>query len=204
MNSDRREWRTKNQEPKTKNHNQLQASNYKSKIMNATITKSFHVPQPLDTVWSNITNPEKIVVCVPGAKLTEMVDDNNFKGEVELKFGPVKASYGGNISFLERNAETKTMKMKGSGTDTKGKGGAELLLDANMSEKDGGTDVSVTMDVTVQGMLAQFGSRLVTDATSQVFDQFVRNFKSQLEGKEVDNTLKAGAMVGGMIKGLFK
>jgi hypothetical protein len=37
-----------------------------------------------------------------------------------------------------------------------------------------------------------------------VFDQFVRNFKSQLEGKEVDNTLKAGAMVGGMIKGLFK
>lgn len=191
-----------NEKPKTTNNFKHQTSN--KKRMNATITKSFHVPQPLDTVWANITDPEKIVVCVPGAKLTEMVDDNNFKGEVELKFGPVKASYGGNISFLERNAETKIMKMKGSGTDVKGKGGAELLLDANMAEKDGGTDVSVTMDVTVQGMLAQFGSRLVTDATSQVFDQFVRNFKNQLEGKEVDNTLKAGAMVGGMIKGLFK
>jgi hypothetical protein len=59
------------------------------------------------------------------------------------------------------------------------------------------------MDVTVQGMLAQFGSRLVTDATSHVFDQFVRNFIDQLEGKEVDNSLKAGAMVGSMIKGLF-
>lgn len=172
--------------------------------MNATITKSFHVPQLLDEVWANITNPEKIVVCVPGAKLTEMIDNDNFKGEVELKFGPVKASYGGHISFLERNADSKSMKMKGSGTDVKGKGGAELLLDANMSEKDGGTDVSVTMDVTVQGMLAQFGSRLVTDATSQVFDQFVRNFKAQLEGKDVDNTLKTGAMVGSMIKGLFK
>jgi hypothetical protein len=171
--------------------------------MNATITKSFHVPQAIDAVWANITNPEKIVVCVPGAKLTEMVDDNNFKGEVELKFGPVKASYGGVISFLERNADSKTMKMKGSGTDVKGKGGAELLLDANMAEKEGGTEVSVTMDVTVQGMLAQFGSRLVTDATSHVFDQFVRNFIDQLEGKEVDNSLKAGAMVGSMIKGLF-
>jgi carbon monoxide dehydrogenase subunit G len=115
----------------------------------------------------------------------------------------VKASYGGVISFLERNADTKTMKMKGSGTDVKGKGGAELVLDANMAEKEGGTEVSVTMDVTVQGMLAQFGSRLVTDATSHVFDQFVRNFKDQLEGKEVDNSLKAGAMVGSMIKGLF-
>lgn len=157
----------------------------------------------MQDVWANITNPEKIVVCVPGASLTEMVDADNFKGEVELKFGPVKAKYGGNISFLERNAETHSMKMKGSGTDTKGKGGADMLLNATMNEKDGGTEVHVTMDVSVQGMLAQFGSRLVTDATSQVFDQFVSNFKNQLDGKEVSGSLSAGAMVGGMLKGIF-
>lgn len=171
--------------------------------MNATITKTFHVPQSLDIVWANITNPEKIVVCVPGAQLTEMVDADNFKGEVELKFGPVKAKYGGTISFLERNATTHSMKMKGAGTDVKGKGGADMLLNGTLTEKDGGTEVSVTMDVTVQGMLAQFGSRLVSDATNHVFDQFVKNFKDQLAGKEVDNSLSAGAMVGSMIKGLF-
>jgi hypothetical protein len=158
---------------------------------------------PLADVWANITNPDKIVVCVPGASLTEMVDNDNFKGEVELKFGPVKAKYGGNIAFLERNAETYSMKMKGSGTDVKGKGGADMLLNGVLTEKDGGTEVSVTMDVTVQGMLAQFGSRLVTDATNHVFDQFIKNFKAQLEGKEVDNSLSAGAMVGSMIKGIF-
>jgi hypothetical protein len=52
-------------------------------------------------------------------------------------------------------------------------------------------------------MLAQFGSRLVTDATSHVFDQFVSNFKSQLDGKEVKGALSAGAMMGSMIKGMF-
>jgi carbon monoxide dehydrogenase subunit G len=171
--------------------------------MNATISKTFHVPHPLAVVWENITNPEKIVVCVPGAALTEMLDEDNFKGDVELKFGPVKAKYGGVISFLERNADTHTMKMKGAGTDVKGKGGADMILDASMSEKDGGTEVSVTMDVTVQGMLAQFGSRLVTDATTHVFDQFVSNFKSQLDGKEVKGALSAGAMMGSMIKGMF-
>lgn len=171
--------------------------------MNAVISKTFHVAHPISEVWANITNPEKIVVCVPGASLTEQVDNDNFKGEVELKFGPVKAKYGGNIIFLERNAETYSMKMKGAGTDVKGKGGADMLLNGLLAEKDGGTEVAITMDVTVQGMLAQFGSRLVTDATNHVFDQFVNNFKNQLEGKEVDNSLKTGAMVGSMIKGLF-
>jgi uncharacterized protein len=175
----------------------------KQKTMNANISKTFHVAHPIAEVWANITNPEKIVVCVPGASLSEMVDEDNFKGEVELKFGPVKAKYGGNISFLERNADTHSMKMKGAGTDVKGKGGADMLLNGVLSEKDGGTEVAVTMDVTVQGMLAQFGSRLVTDATNHVFDQFVKNFKDQLDGKEVSSSLNAGAMVGSMIKGLF-
>ena len=78
-----------------------------------------------------------------------------------------------------------------------------MLLNATMNEKDGGTEVNVSMDVTVQGMLAQFGSRLVTDATTHVFDQFVSNFKNQLDGKEVSGSLSAGAMMGSMIKGIF-
>jgi carbon monoxide dehydrogenase subunit G len=95
------------------------------------------------------------------------------------------------------------MKMKGAGTDVKGKGGADMLLNATLKENEGATEVSETMDVTVQGMLAQFGSRLVTDATSHVFDQFVSNFKNQLDGKEVKGALSAGSMMGSMIKGMF-
>jgi hypothetical protein len=171
--------------------------------MNVNITKTFHVDHPIDAVWANITNPEKIVVCVPGASLSEMVDADNFKGDVELKFGPVKAKYGGNISFLERNAETHSMKMKGVGTDIKGKGGADMLLNGVLTPKDGGTEVNVMMDVTVQGMLAQFGSRLATDATTHVLDQFINNFKNQLDGKEVSGSLNAASMMGSMIKGMF-
>lgn len=171
--------------------------------MNTTITKSFHVEHNIAEVWANLTNPEKVVVCVPGASLTEKVDDNNFKGEVELKFGPVKASYGGLITFVERNAADHKMTLKGTGTDTKGKGGADMVMNGKLAEKDGGTDVDVTMEVSVTGMLAQFGSRLINDVSNHVFDQFVANFKAQLSGKEVDSSLKAGSVVGSVIKGMF-
>jgi carbon monoxide dehydrogenase subunit G len=171
--------------------------------MTTTITKSFHVDHSLDDTWNNLTDPQKVVRCVPGASLTDTVDENNYKGEVELKVGPVKAKYDGLITFLERDVATKKMVLKGVGTDSKGKGGAEMTMNGQLSEKDGGTDVTVTMDVNITGMLAQFGSRLINDVTNQVFDQFVNNFRNQLAGKEVNTTLNAGSIVGGMVKGIF-
>jgi len=59
------------------------------------------------------------------------------------------------------------------------------------------------MEINVSGMLAQFGSRLINDVSNQVFDQFVNNFKTQLAGGEIDSTLSAGSLVGGVIKGIF-
>jgi len=171
--------------------------------MNTSITKNFHVAHPIDAVWANLTDPEKVVVCVPGATLTEKIDENNYKGGVELKFGPVKASYGGLITFLERDVATHKMTLKGAGTDTKGKGGADMVMNGVLTDKDGGTDIDVTMDVSITGMLAQFGSRLINDVSNQVFDQFVSNFKLQLDGKEVDHNINKTAMVGTALKSLF-
>jgi len=140
---------------------------------------------------------------VPGAYLIEQIDGNNYKGGVELKFGPVKAKYEGLITFLERDAAAKKMSLKGKGIDSKGKGNAEMTMNGLLAEKDGGTDVNVTMEINVSGMLAQFGSRLINDVSNQVFDQFVNNFRAQLSGGEVNSTLSAGALVGGVMKGIF-
>ncbi|AEW01396.1 hypothetical protein A4D02_05240 [Niastella koreensis] len=171
--------------------------------MNTTITRTFHVEHSIGNVWANLTTPEKVIVCVPGASLTEKIDDNNFKGEVQLKFGPVKASYGGLITFTERDVAAHKMTLKGTGTDTKGKGSAEMLMNGTLAEKDGGTEVNISMELSITGMLAQLGSRLINDVSNQVFDQFVNNFKAQLSGKEVDSSLHAGSIAGSMIKGIF-
>jgi carbon monoxide dehydrogenase subunit G len=42
--------------------------------------KKFLVNADIDSVWTVITNPEKIVVCVPGAQLTETIDEDHFNG----------------------------------------------------------------------------------------------------------------------------
>jgi carbon monoxide dehydrogenase subunit G len=173
--------------------------------MTTSIDKTFIVEHAIEEVWNNLIDPNKIVNCVPGASLTEQVDEDNYKGKVQLKFGPVKAGYDGLITFEQRDATQKKMALKGIGVDEKGKGNAEMAMNGNLTTKgDKETEVNVTMEISVTGMLAQFGSRLITDVSNSVFDQFVKNFEALLNGEPFDNTLGAGSVVSGMVKGIFK
>ena len=176
--------------------------------MEATITKNFVIEEPIEKVWAGLSNPVQISGCVPGAAITEQIDDNNYKGEVSLKFGPVKSKYDGQITIAEMDNDNHTMVLKGKGLDSKGKGSAEMTMNGAAKAVDSGTEVDFKMVVNIQGTLAQFGSRLINDVSDQLMKQFVDNFKSMLAGEEFDNSLKAGSMMGSVLKskmsGLFK
>jgi len=148
--------------------------------MKTQIVKEFHVPAPIAQVWKSLADPTDVVTCVPGASITEKVDDANYKGAVVTKFGPIKANYTGDIEIVELDEANNQMTLKGRGLDSKGKGSADLLMVGKLTEKDGGTQVDFSMDITIIGMLAQFGSRLINDVSDQLLNQFVENFKAKL------------------------
>ena len=157
----------------------------------------------MDLVWSNLANPEEIVTCVPGAAITEKIDDRNYKGEVVTKFGPIKAAYDGLIEIKELDAENRRMVLVGKGEDSKGKGSADMIMNGILTGEDGNVHVKFEMDITIIGMLAQFGSRLINDVSDQLLNQFVDNFKAKLAGEEVNNDLKAGSMIGTVARSLL-
>ena len=168
--------------------------------MKTTIEKEFLLEEPLEKVWSHVSDPTKIVECVPGAALTEKVDDKHYKGTVTTSFGPVKASYNGTIEILEMDHNQHQMILNGKGVDSKGKGSAEMTMNSLVTEADGQTQVKFSMEVTITGMLAQFGSRLIKDVSDQILNQFIANFKNKLAGKAVDNTMNAASMMGSLVK----
>jgi uncharacterized protein len=175
--------------------------------MESTINKEFILEEPIDKVWALLSNPKQISGCVPGASITEQIDDKNYKGEVSLKFGPVKSKYDGQITITELDDVNHKMVLNGKGLDSKGKGSAEMTMNGSAETVDNGTKVNFVMIINIQGTLAQFGSRLINDVSNQLMNQFADNFKSMLSGDEFDNTLKAGSMMGSVLKskvsGLF-
>lgn len=180
--------------------------------MKATISKKFVVNQQIDKTWEMLTDPSKVVSCVPGAQLTETIDQDNYKGIVSMKFGPVAVKYNGQVTFVKRDAANHELVLSGKGTDDRGKGSADMLLTAQLIPSGDQTEVSYSMEVTINGMLAQFGARLITDVSGQVADQFSGNFKNKAEGidaatEAADNSLNALNMAGSILKnkigGLF-
>ena len=168
--------------------------------MKTTIEKEFDVQEPIAKVWEYLSDPTKIVECVPGATLTEKIDDKNYKGQVTSSFGPVKASYNGEIQITEMDAVTHKMALVGKGLDSKGKGSADMLMNGSLIEKDGGTSVKFVMEISISGMLAQFGSRLIKDVSENLLNQFVENFKAKLSGGQVSNEMSATSMMGTVLK----
>ena len=59
------------------------------------IEKSFVVKAPADRVWEFLTDPYRVAKCLPGAAITEQLDDQTYAGTMTVKVGPVSASYKG-------------------------------------------------------------------------------------------------------------
>ena len=149
--------------------------------MKTTINKTFQIERPINEVWDFLSDPNKIVTCVPGAKLTETIDDQNYKGTVTMKIGPVVTSFNGQITLTNLDEANHEMEINGKGVDTKGKGSADMVLTGKLVDNgDQTTEVTNNMEISITGKLAQFGSRMIVDVSDQVFKQFLSNFKSQM------------------------
>ena len=57
-----------------------------NKKMEVTAEKIFQLNADINDIWKALTNPEIIVVCIPGAQLTENIDEDHFKGKISVKF----------------------------------------------------------------------------------------------------------------------
>lgn len=142
----------------------------------------FTVKAPADRVWAYLSDPYRVAPALPGAALTEKVDDRTFKGTITVKVGPVSARYKGTARFDSLDPVARTMEMTGSAQDVTGRGGAELKMSSRLLEKaPAETEVSVVSETSVTGILAQFGRGMIQDVSNQMFQRFTEAVRAELE-----------------------
>ena len=179
--------------------------------MKVKMTKNFTIGASIGDVWDFMTDIEKVSSCIPGAKYVEDLDDNCHAVMLTIKVGPIKSSYKSEVSIRNLDVNNHTLEIEGRGIDVKGKGGATMEMVGSLTDSgDGTTEINGDSTVTIQGMLAQFGSRMVEDVSNQLFLQFTKSLATKLEGNgeqadetESSNETLSGVTVGGAaIKGV--
>lgn len=142
----------------------------------------FEVPASPDQTLALMLDAERVVPCMPGAKLLEVVDESTWKSELGIKLGPVSMQFLADVKLLERDDANKAVKLGVSARDTRGKGGAEATVDSSLSPTDsGGTRVAMTTDLRFSGQAAQLGRPgVVKDVSNKLVGQFAECIKGQL------------------------
>src|SRR4051794_23857781 len=149
------------------------------------LEQSFDVDAPLATVWAALIDVQRVAPCLPGAEVTEAVDDGTYHGTFSVKLGPATASYRGQLKIEEADEAAHRATMRASGTDKRCQGGAKALMVSTRSETAGGTQVGVEPDFTIPGRLASFSrGGMIQDISTRLLGEFADCLQKTLAAEQ--------------------
>ena len=143
---------------------------------------AFEVPLPPEQAWPVLMNIQGIAPCMPGAQLTEVVDDKTYKGNIAVRLGPVALTFAGVVKFEEIDNANHTARVRAQGNDAKGRGSAQAAATFRLEPSAAGSKVLVHTDLTLSGAVAQYGRGvgMIQATASALMNQFANNLKKQL------------------------
>jgi carbon monoxide dehydrogenase subunit G len=147
--------------------------------MEVKLDKKYPLDVSVEQAWAVLADIRATAACMPGAQITEQLDDTHFKGSVKSKVGPAVMSFGGDIELLQLDTAARTLQMLGKGADKAGSS-ASMNLTATVLPGDmpGSSVLAGQATITVSGKLAQFGSRLLVPVSDAMLTQFAGNFRN--------------------------
>ncbi len=157
------------------------------------LINEFTVNVPIEKAWVTLTDVELIAPCLPGAQLQE-VDGETYRGQVKVKVGPILAQFKGEAHFVEKDDVNHKAVLRGKGRDLGGKGNADALITAQLTEAtSSSTKLVVTTDLNITGKVAQFGRGALADVSNKLLVQFVDNLETTVLNQPVAGTTVAAA-----------
>jgi carbon monoxide dehydrogenase subunit G len=162
--------------------------------MKVQLEKTFPMPASADTAWVLLQNIEGVAGCMPGARITERIDAQHYKGTVSVKFGPASMAFRGEVEVRGIELATRTLRLFGKGTDTTGSSAASMDLTARIEAVDAGScNLIGSSEVSMSGKAASFGGRMMGSVADQVLKQFAANFATQVQALQQPASSAAAA-----------
>jgi carbon monoxide dehydrogenase subunit G len=154
---------------------------------------SFEVPLRPAEAWPLLMDIARIAPCMPGAEVTDVVDDTTYKGRIAVRLGPVALAFAGVIKFEELDGVNYKARVRAQGSDAKGRGAANATASFRLEPAGSGSKVLVHTDLALSGAVAQYGRGvgIIQATAASIMSQFAANLKSQIVDRPVSSTAPA-------------
>jgi uncharacterized protein len=139
------------------------------------------IDAPPDELFEFMSDPEKVVTCLPGASVDGR-DGDDWRGAMTVKVGPIKASYRGTLRFLELDPDARRAVMRARADEASGQGQAEARITSAVEEREGGSCLQMETDLQVRGKVAQFGRGAMEQVAGKMLKRFAANVEEAIAG----------------------
>ena len=138
---------------------------------------NFVVSAPPAKVYSLLTDPNKISGAIPDTKKLEVKDPSSFYTEFTVKLGFFNGVIKMNFTYknLIPNEQIQLIG-RGSGVQST----VDLSITLHVVASDGGSKVDWVADLSVGGLVAGIGGRIMDSFAKQKIDQIVEGLKTVL------------------------
>ncbi len=158
------------------------------------LENEFTVNVPVEDAWNVLLDLERVTPCLPGAALTEQSDDDEYKGEMKVRLGPVTQEYNGTVRIEEADESEHQVVLKADGKDARGQGAATATITSTLhDEGDGSTKVRVETDMQITGRAAQFGRGVQQDVAERLLSRFAECLENEIVGGGTEEEAEAAA-----------
>ncbi len=134
---------------------------------------------PRDRVWAFLTDPKQVTTCAPDVQSLDIADPAHFKVVVRAGVGPIKGVFAMNVEFTAlRPPERAEVLARGQAPGS----AVEMRSTMELAPVDPlRTTMRWASEVTVSGMIASVGARLMQGAADKITQQMFACIKATLE-----------------------
>ncbi|MBE7474391.1 MAG: carbon monoxide dehydrogenase subunit G [Anaerolineales bacterium] len=141
-------------------------------------TYTFEAPR--EVVWEALLDPNVLASVMPGCERLEQVGDNEYKGALKIRVGPVQGAFEGLVNLSDINTpESYRMQVDGKGAPGFMKGVGEVRLE----DQGASTLMRYSGEAQVGGRIASVGQRLLDSSAKALTRQSLDGLHEQIKAR---------------------
>lgn len=142
---------------------------------------STQIPASPENVFDVLMDPQALAKVIPGCRELQRIGENQYRADVTISIGMIKARYEATISLTNIN-RPHSLHLQGTGVSSLGgaEGGGAIVLQAN----EHGTLMTYQYEAEVQGKVAAVGGRMLEGAARMVLGQLFEQLGRQASGQD--------------------
>lgn len=144
-----------------------------------------HLDRDPDEVFSQLQDPETLLSCVPGARLTTLYSPRKFRAQIVLPVGPFKLPYSAMGTIVGSNPLSRTASMRIHGLPDAIMPEVRVRMAMAIEDDTPGCAIDMTFHVAVASSARVLTHALVSPIACDLMERTVHRLRQHLEQPQI-------------------